>query len=131
MYKHLAIVMAAWVILFSLFTHLGLVVCVGQNGHLAVEVAHEGSYNAGPAEANSILSHDECGDCSDTPVFSFYGRVRMMSSNRDITRQAVTLTADISTPSGATAGIGSNNSLPHTIPITLQYSLTGTSILLC
>jgi hypothetical protein len=70
-HKFLTILAVLWVLAFSSFTAHGMVICTGQDGHLELEPAHDS-----PAkEAHSCCAESvgECGDCSDTPLFAYYG----------------------------------------------------------
>lgn len=69
-------VMAVWVLIFSITAPLGLVICVGDDGHLALERDHERGHRFHTPADVANITHGDCGDCSDTPVLLFYGRVR-------------------------------------------------------
>jgi len=73
------VIMAAWILIFSVVAPLELVLCVGDNGHMALEKEHDRGHVRPLPEIPTGISHNDCGDCSDTPIFLFYGRVRTSS----------------------------------------------------
>jgi len=68
--------MAVWVLIFTIAAPLGLVVCIGEDGHLALEKDHERGQRSSSPEGPANISHAHGGNCSDTSVLLFYGRVR-------------------------------------------------------
>lgn len=110
------VILAVWVLIFSVVAPLGLVVCIGDNGHMALEREHESGYHHPSPEIPANIGKSECGDCSDTPVILFYGRVRT------VPKQSASKTYVINAPAAVFESPGPQ--LIHTYPkirISRQY----------
>ena len=68
--------MSFWLMVVTIAAPIGLVICVGGHDHLALEFAHEGQHCASPVRLPNTFADNDFNGCSDTPVFSFFGRVR-------------------------------------------------------
>jgi hypothetical protein len=80
-YRYLAALAVVWVFTFSATALPGMVICFGQDGHLAIEPVHDDQNLETRRHCQPVISIGDCGDCSDTPLFAFYGILRIGTGN--------------------------------------------------
>ncbi len=68
--------MSVWVAIFSIVGPIGLVICICDHGHLALEFSHEGQSCEAPSGSPNTIADNDFDGCTDTPIFAYLGRLR-------------------------------------------------------
>jgi hypothetical protein len=79
LHHSIAALAVVWVLAFSAITPHSMVICAGHDGHVAIEPIHQDHGCDGSGDHCTAVSEEECGDCSDTPIFSYFGIIRLES----------------------------------------------------
>lgn len=73
-----SVLLAAYLVLASVGAR-GAVLCVGEDGHLAVEFGCFGESCSAPAMPGAELSTSQCGSCVDTPLLGDLARATLQT----------------------------------------------------
>jgi len=129
LHNSIAILAVLWLLAFSVMTPHNMVICAGHGGHIAVEPVHPGHDEVYTPTHSPIFSESECGDCSDTPIFSYFGITRLASITHVISpHPSVAFLGDIP---GITVNARHIHRGAMTLSPLIDASLFGSVILLC